>query len=68
MPPLQEKIFGLSIFLFAQNLWLTQMKNGSLTQYNKVTLTFGEVSLKAYNKASLLKGRFGGFVNISGGS
>ena len=23
----QEKIFGLSIFIFAQNLWLTEMKN-----------------------------------------
>ena len=30
-PPLQEKIFGLSIFLFAQNLWRAVMKNGDLT-------------------------------------
>ena len=25
-----EKIFGLSIFLFAQNLWRAVMKNGDL--------------------------------------
>ena len=29
-PPLQEKIFGLSIFLFAQNLWCAATKNGDL--------------------------------------
>ena len=29
-PPLQEKIFGLSIFLFAQNLWYAETKNGDL--------------------------------------
>ena len=26
-PPLYEKIFGLSIFLFAQNLWYAVTKN-----------------------------------------
>ena len=36
----QEKIFGLSIFLFAQNLWRAVMKNGNLYD----TLTAGEVN------------------------
>ena len=27
---LQKKIFGLSIFLFAQNLWRAVMKNGDI--------------------------------------
>jgi hypothetical protein len=33
-----------------------------------IVLTAGEVSRKAYNKASLLKGRFGGIVSITGNS
>ena len=37
---LQKKIFGLSIFIFAQNLWHAVMKNGDLDS----TLTAGEVS------------------------
>ena len=44
--PLQKKIFGLSIFLFAQNLWLAVMKNGDL--YNP--LTAGEVSHRLTKK------------------
>ena len=51
-PPLQEKIFGLSIFLFAQNLWRAVMKNGNL--YN--TLTAGEVSHRLTKKPPLSKG------------
>ena len=42
----QEKIFGLSIFLFAQNLWRAVMKNGNLYD----TLTAGEVSRRLTKK------------------
>ena len=45
-PPLQEKIFGLSIFLFAQNWWRAVMKNGNLYD----TLTAGEVSRRLTKK------------------
>ena len=38
-PPLQEKIFGLSIFLFAQNLWYAATKNDDLE--SNLTLRFG---------------------------
>ena len=48
----EEKIFGLSIFLFAQNLWLAVMKNGNI----HYTLTAGEVSHRLTTKSPLSKG------------
>ena len=49
---LQEKIFGLSIFLFAQNLWHDVMKNGNLHS----TLTAGEVNRRFTTSLPLSKG------------
>ena len=52
---LQEKIFGLSIFLFAQNLWHAVMKNGNLDS----TLTAGEVSRRLTTSPTFSKEGFG---------
>ena len=54
-PPLQEKIFGLSIFLFAKNLWRGAMKNGDLDS----TLTAGEVNRRFTTSPALSKEGFG---------
>ena len=51
-PPLQEKIFGLSIFIFAQNLWRAVMKNGNLYD----TLTTGEVNHRFTTSPAFSKG------------
>ena len=59
-PPLQEKIFGLSIFLFAQNLWYAVTKNGNLYD----TLTAGEVSRRLTTSPSFSNGGVWGGLYI----
>ena len=67
-PPLQEKLFGLSIFLFSQRLCPAEMKNGNWDRSINMTKTIEDGQTEGLPQAALIKGRFGGIVSITGNS